>query len=176
MPESNPLNDLADIHLPDGVSWWPLAPGWWILLTLFFIMATLFYLWRRHQKRNRYRALATQELQHAYDNNQPSSTSTYLQQVSSILRRTALSAHPSSFNSTIKGEAWLAWLDEHCVLPHDSFTQGTGRALLVGPYQKTPDVDMNALHQLCTHWVKHHRNQWQTRKKTSTSTAEATHV
>ena len=34
MPAPNPLDQLADIHLPDPVSWWPLAPGWWMLLGL----------------------------------------------------------------------------------------------------------------------------------------------
>ena len=28
------LKDLRDIHLPDPVSIWPLAPGWWALMIL----------------------------------------------------------------------------------------------------------------------------------------------
>ena len=30
-PEQIPLRDL---HLPEVVSWWPLAPGWWVLIAL----------------------------------------------------------------------------------------------------------------------------------------------
>ena len=33
-PEQIPLRDL---HLPDAISWWPLAPGWWIVLGLALI-------------------------------------------------------------------------------------------------------------------------------------------
>ena len=33
------LAQLADIHLPAEVSFWPPAPGWWILTALLFIAA-----------------------------------------------------------------------------------------------------------------------------------------
>ncbi len=168
--QTNPLDELADIHLPDGVSWWPLAPGWWILIALAVIAAAAIYYWRRHQQRNAYRHLALQELQQAYqDLQQHASTSVYLQQLSNILRRTALSAYSTQFNASIKGDEWLCWLDAHLTkrldaqstTAQDSFAQGTGQALLVGPYQKAPQIDAAALQQLCVHWVQHHRNQWQ---------------
>ena len=25
---------LRDLHLPDPIGWWPLAPGWWFVLVL----------------------------------------------------------------------------------------------------------------------------------------------
>jgi len=27
----NPLAQLKDIHLPEAISWWPLAIGWWVV-------------------------------------------------------------------------------------------------------------------------------------------------
>ena len=30
-PEQIPLRDL---HLPEAIGWWPLAPGWWLLIAL----------------------------------------------------------------------------------------------------------------------------------------------
>ena len=25
---------IRDLHLPEPVGWWPLAPGWWLLITI----------------------------------------------------------------------------------------------------------------------------------------------
>jgi len=33
-PTSDALDALRDVHLPEAVALWPLAPGWWLLLTL----------------------------------------------------------------------------------------------------------------------------------------------
>lgn len=173
---TNPLNDLADIHLPNGVSWWPLAPGWWMLLALIVIIAVVILLWLRKHKRNHYRLLAQHELNGVLAQYQEhKSTATYLQHLSQLLRRTAMMAYPRTFNNSIKGEDWLNWLDMHCNAYQDSFSQGAGRALLIGPYQKTPQADITALHQLSLHWIKHHTNQWQPLKKNSVNT-EATNV
>ena len=30
-PEQIPLRDL---HLPEAIGWWPLAPGWWVVIAL----------------------------------------------------------------------------------------------------------------------------------------------
>jgi len=58
-PQANPLDQLRDIHLPEAVSWWPLAPGWWLLmvLTCLLLVGLLICLYRRHQS-NRYRRQA----------------------------------------------------------------------------------------------------------------------
>ena len=34
MHAANPLSALKDIHLPEGVSLWPLAPGWYVIIIL----------------------------------------------------------------------------------------------------------------------------------------------
>src|SRR5690606_20856396 len=59
-PETLPLRDL---HLPDPVGWWPLAPGWWILLAL--VLVALLLAWRvlhLRRRRNAARRLALAEL------------------------------------------------------------------------------------------------------------------
>ena len=33
-PKQIPLRDL---HLPEGIGWWPLAPGWWVVIALVMI-------------------------------------------------------------------------------------------------------------------------------------------
>lgn len=52
------LEQLKDIHLPPGVSWWPLAPGWWLLAGV-MVAAALAVVGTNYIRRRtvRYRAL-----------------------------------------------------------------------------------------------------------------------
>lgn len=158
-PTSSPLDKLADIHLPDGVSWWPLAPGWWFLLALLVICVIGFFIWRRHKAQNAYRIIAQHQLAGIYaDYQQTQNTAAYLQALSLLLRRTALTAHPHSFNASIKGNEWLQWLDSVCPETKGAFSGESGSALLVGPYQKNPQTDISELQQLSAQWIAQHRN------------------
>jgi hypothetical protein len=174
---SSPLDQLADIHLPDGVSWWPLAPGWWILLTLVILLAIGFFIWRKRKARNNYRLIAQQELARIYGEYQSSqNAAAYLQALSLLLRRTALTAYPRTFNASIKGNEWLQWLGSVCPESQGAFSGETGKALLIGPYQKNPQVDVGALQQLSELWISKHRNQYQKIKAAKIQQQEAAHV
>ena len=35
------LQQLRDIHVPDPIGFWPLAPAWWVMLTAFFLILLL---------------------------------------------------------------------------------------------------------------------------------------
>ena len=40
---------LRDLHLPDAIGWWPLAPGWWAALAI--VVAVLCYFaWRLYKR------------------------------------------------------------------------------------------------------------------------------
>jgi hypothetical protein len=184
---SSPLDQLADIHLPASVSWWPLAPGWWLLLSLILLAFAGHYVWRKRQARNHYRRLALRSLQALLTEfEQQNNPAQYLQKLSVLLKRSALSAQPRNFNASLKGEDWLAWLDAQCPpmktlvaqSTPDSFSLGSGRALLIGPYQKMPQVDIAQLHALAHFWIAHHHNQWQRKKlgASSNTMAGAKHV
>lgn len=163
MENMDPLAQLKDIHLPDAVGLWPLAWGWWVLLILLVLVALVVFLMvRRHRQRNRYRAAALAELQRVtLAVKQDQQVATYLQQLSIILRRAALSGCGNTYQANLKGEAWLRWLDDQCPETRGSFSSGAGRALLTGPYEVNPQADINALQQLVSLWLQKHRNQWQ---------------
>ena len=36
IPQFDP-SKLADIHLPEAIGFWPVAPGWWIVLALMIL-------------------------------------------------------------------------------------------------------------------------------------------
>ncbi len=52
---------LRDIHLPEPVSWWPLAPGWWFFGGALLVAAALAaWLWRRHRRARLPRAVGAE--------------------------------------------------------------------------------------------------------------------
>lgn len=183
-PDQSPLDQLADIHLPDSVSWWPLAPGWWALLALLVIALIVFFIWRHRARQNRYRIAARNELEKIYGDYQTTqNAAAFLHQTNVLLRRTALTAHPGTFNASIKGDAWLIWLDSVCPEKNTpKFNSETGQQLLTASYQKNPEVDANAIYQLAKQWLAKHQNyrrkhrQKIPARKTTGAAAEAKHV
>jgi hypothetical protein len=171
MPPTNPsgpdpLAALQDIHLPSEIGLWPPAWGWWVLLLVISVcVASLVFFIKRNKSRNAYRALAIAELNTSFKQYSDGQNSEYLQALSIILRRTALSGFGNQFNASLKGHDFLQWLDEQCTKTNHQFSQGVGTALLIGPYQKNSEFDRIALHQLSLLWIKEHRNQWQRTKK-----------
>lgn len=177
--QASPLDQLADIHLPDSVSWWPLAPGWWILLALIIVTAIGFFIWRLRKQQNHYRVVAQQELAAIYAHYQQShDAANYLHGLSVLLRRTALTAYPRSFNASIKGNDWLNWLDSVCPALKEKFSGELGQILLSSAYQKNPQIDAASLQLLCADWIDQHRNHHQTKPvvKKVTSVTETSHV
>jgi hypothetical protein len=169
----DPLAQLHDIILPPEPGLWPLPWGWWLLLAL--VIGGLWlaiWLWRRQSARSAYRKAALAELESLYTQHQLNpDPASYLQSLSVLLRRAAIAAHPRRFPRDIQGMAWLAWLEQQCPSLAPGFSEGPGKALLTGPYQPAPQVDITALNSLARNWLKQHRNQWQ--KKSTRQSGEA---
>ena len=140
---------LRDLHLPDPIGWWPLAPGWWALIVLVVIglgwlLLKAFRQWRFNAPR-RYaiKALANVEAQYLTHRNPV----LLGQQLSELLRRGMLAYAPRHEVAGLTGEPWLAWLDRGLPVPY-FHTEG-GKSLLALPYRDPEgdfsDVDINAM-------------------------------
>lgn len=146
--EENTL-PLRDLHLPDAIGWWPLAPGWWVVLVvvataLAYLSLRLYRRWKFHAPR-RYalREFARIEAEYIEHRN----PATLGKQLSELLRRGMLAYAPREEVAGLTGEAWLAWLDDGMPLPY-FHTEG-GKSLLNLPYRDPEsdfsDVDIDAL-------------------------------
>jgi hypothetical protein len=135
---------LRDLHLPEAIGWWPLAPGWWLLIAIALVGLGYLLLraWRTRQfhapRRHAIRELARVEAQYL-KNHDPVLLG---QQLSELLRRGMLAYAPRHEVAGLTGESWLAWLDQDLPVPY-FHTQG-GKSLLELPY-RNPNGDFSGV-------------------------------
>ena len=151
---NNPLSALRDIHLPEQVGWWPLAPVWWLLVAGFLLalIAGLWW-WRRLRLRQapvRAALLELNGLETRYRENRDATLA--LQEFSVLLRRVALTLRPRTEVASLDGEEWLQQLDS--LAGGTYFHTSLGRSLLQAPYQAVPEVDPGPLLKLGRDWLE----------------------
>lgn len=143
---------LKDIHLPETIGWWPPAPGWWLLLlALILLVLAVRYLYRRLTRKTAVKRAQKLLMQIRQQSLEPAAC---LNELSSLLRRTAISRDGRSPVAGLHGQAWLEYLDKN--LPDTPFSQGVGRYLGNAHYRPTlpDDIDVDALFTLCERWLK----------------------
>ncbi len=145
-PQQIPLRDL---HLPEFIGSWPLAPGWWVIIAaLLLFVAWLLRESLRKWRRNAPRRLALRELARVrsdYDNGVD--IVTLGKELSELLRRAMLAYAPRKEVAGLTGDAWLSWLDRG--MEQELFANGPGRVLGSLPYrgseQEDEQVDIDEL-------------------------------
>lgn len=136
-PEQIPLRDL---HLPEAIGFWPLAPGWWILIALAaagvaYLLYKQFLKWRW----NAARRLALRELSRVRNEFESGADALTLgKQLSELVRRSMLAYAPRGEVAGLTGDNWLAWLDQG--MDGKPFTEGAGKTLESLPYQRPEKV------------------------------------
>lgn len=137
---------LRDIHLPDPISWWPLALGWWFVAaaTLLLITLTLFVIYRLVRQSTKKQAnKVLKEIEATFQ--QTNNGAQCIAELSILLRRVVITRNPKSAGVT--GKAWLQLLDDPNT---QEFSQGLGQILLTAPYQPSVDSEeVSALIKLC---------------------------
>jgi hypothetical protein len=140
---------LRDLHLPDAIGWWPLAPGWWLVLLLMIVaigygLRRAYLRWQYNApRRHALRELARYETAYVEHQN-PVKLG---KQLSELLRRGVLAYAPRGEVAGLTGDDWLTWLDNGMPLPY--FHTDGGKSLLQLPYRDPAgdfsDVDIDAL-------------------------------
>ncbi len=163
-----PLN-LRDIHLPEPVSWWPLAPGWWLLLaSIVIILISLFMAKKIYSSRQLKRDIIAELETIKQQFQQTQNTSQLAKALSVLLRRANITYYSQNiFNGEnvagLTGEDWLRWLDKTHVKPDSAITANNvkfqsdiGRILITAPYMAENsklDYDAQTLIRLCESWL-----------------------
>ena len=135
---------LRDLHLPDAISWWPLAPGWWFVIAVALVV--LVYFLRRYRARRARGAARRYALRQldvlVAEFGQHGDAVAFSRGMSELLRRTMLAYAPRGEVAGLTGDAWIEWLDRD--LDAARFQGETGRKLLQLPYRR-PGGDLAAL-------------------------------
>ncbi|MCB1672499.1 MAG: DUF4381 domain-containing protein [Pseudomonadales bacterium] len=162
MDSAELLEQLADIHLPQAVSFWPPAPGWWLLALL--VLALLGWLVARllqARRKRRICAFALQELDGVYnafaadlsgDGDQAGKARLmFLNQMNAVLRRVALWHFPQHNVASLSGRAWVDFIREKG--ESSLMTDEIANALAEGRFQARCDVDVEQLHKFGERWI-----------------------
>ena len=146
--ESDPLQQLRDVHLPPDPGWWPPAPGWWLLAAL--ALAVTVWLLARARAAYRRRAPlreAKQLLQGLLDDHARGSITDgdFLHQSNEILKRVLVRGYGHRQYAPLSGQSWLRALDD--LSGTDQFTAGCGQVLGEARFSAQPQVDVKALNR-----------------------------
>jgi len=146
------LNGLREITLPPPPSYRPQTIGWAILGGIALLALTVWSIQQyRRWHRNRYRRAALHRLTELEQLAQQSTTRVAaLQELSELLKRTALAAYPREQVASLHSDAWLAFLDN--TYPGNDFTQEPGRFLAKLTYQ-APDAVGQLSSETCNNLI-----------------------
>lgn len=153
------LAQLADIHLPEPVSFWPPAPGWWILAVILLLLAA----WATSKillasRRSKIKARALSELKKCYSryaDNTDSDTGNlqlrYVNEVNSVFKRVALVHFPGTAVAGLGGPEWLDFIKKNG--ESSLLTEEISDALSHGRFKTKLDVDVDLMNDFANQWI-----------------------
>ncbi|GAA6185440.1 MULTISPECIES: DUF4381 domain-containing protein [Aliiglaciecola] len=146
----NPLDQLADIQLPQEVSIWPLAWGWWVsaILVLLILVSIIYgvrhYILHRRAKKAALLALS------AIDLNQQNAIS----QINIVLKRAALSYFPQEQIASLHGQQWSAFLSSQLSAKQQQSFQHEIQEFVDLLYRDAPNKDVNKAALTAKTWLQ----------------------
>ena len=151
--------ELRDIHLPEPISWWPIAPGWWMVIaSLIFITLVLLFIKRIYVNKQLNRDIKS-ELDIIKQQFQSSPNKSQLaKSLSILLRRACMTYYPKTSIAGLTGNDWLNYLDNtnSGKRTDKKFQSDIGNILLSAPYLADDgqmNFDANTLIDLCESWL-----------------------
>lgn len=153
---SQELAQLQDIHLPEAIGWWPLAPGWYVLaaLLLVLVMGGCFFFVRSYlngrARRQALLMLTTYQQQYQQEMNNELTAA----RISELLKRVALVYYPRAEVASLTGNAWVQFLNSTAKGVNFNIVR---QDLLETPYQSMKDCDLQPLFNMARIWIEQRR-------------------
>lgn len=142
-----PNINLRDIHVPESVAWWPLAPGWWLLLAVMLLVVCVL-VWLRWR---RYRVVSLQTLARQHFDTviavTPADSSTRFTELVLLLRRITRALPGGEVYARDTEGEWFDWLSLQAGLP--GCPPALQQQVVRLPYQPPHPVDSRELTQHC---------------------------
>jgi hypothetical protein len=147
------LAQLKDIHLPQRIGWWPLAPGWYFVLIIVVIcIGELLYVCYKHYKNTRVKKQALVLLQgyvSSYEHHQ--NASQLCADIGALLKRVSLVYYPRAKVAGMYGADWVDFLSQ---TSHGIDFKSIQHLLLVTPFQSKATDDIRPLIVGAQRWIK----------------------
>jgi hypothetical protein len=150
--KADALAQLKDIHLPDAISWWPLAPGWYglMVLALLFACALIYLIYKHHHnalaKKQALVLLNSYIMQYEKDRNAQLASA----RISELLRRVALVYYPRHEVASLHGDAWVEFLNQSSKKINFNPVKSM---LLESPFKTAETINLNPLIQRTKAWI-----------------------
>ncbi len=160
---ADPLANLRDIHLPDAIGYWPLAPGWWLLMASMVVLAVIMFLAVRHYRRNAYRREAIRQLSNIHQQYLTASQGSarnnagrvYLQQINRLLKQVYFTRDVNRV-AGLNGQSWIEELQR--AAPKVRLSRFSDRLLaLYTPDLRVEDSDVAEIQQEMRQWLRQHK-------------------
>lgn len=145
----DPLANLQDIHLPENIHGWPIAPGWWILLASIIIIAIFFY--KKISSKRKQTLVKRQAIKQLTELDNLST-----EQSIAILKWVSMHYFNRNDVAAIHGDKLLAFLSNK--LPNEqqrNFVQLAENALMQQYRKSTHSLYSQELQQAALLWVNH---------------------
>ncbi|KTD34331.1 hypothetical protein Lmor_1728 [Legionella moravica] len=153
MAKTDPLAQLKDIHLPDPIGWWPLAPGWYVVMSMMFLLIIGIAYWSYKQHINGLAKRKALGLLHIYKENYLKDRNVQIAsaRISELLRRVALVYFPRAEVASIHGDDWIDFLNK--TSKNIDFKQ-VKAMLLESPFKTAESVNLDPLFTCAEQWIK----------------------
>ena len=153
MAKADALAQLKDIHLPEPITWWPLAPGWYVVAFLFLltVLGLTYLANKRHQnalaKNQALILLNTYKEQYEKERNAQRTSAL----ISELLRRVALVYYPRAQVASLHGDAWVDFLNQ---TSKDVDFKPVKSMLLDSPFKIEETINLKPLISRAQLWIK----------------------